>query len=243
MRTKVPARAWPAPIGAELWSHDGRQNPWRCPGCSHHWGFLLVGSAAHGWIGALIALPVSIGLFALSHRVARFSTRLRTVGDLAEAVAVLNVAALASPDEPLHEREIWTALRGVIRNTLGWDGSVLTTTRLIQNGYTRLTRLHWIAIGAGLAILMFLVGWLGCISFRDRRAIDSSDADHLGTWAWLWITAIQMRGRHTKRAKRTVPNATASLMEMTIFDDRGCDSMNPITTANAPLITPSVRHL
>src|SRR5215510_2790938 len=123
-------------------------------------GFLLVGSAAHGWIGALIALPVSIGLFALSHRVARLSTRLRTVGDLAEAVAVLNVAGLASPDEPLREREIWTALRGVIGNNLGWDGSVLPTTRLIQNGYTRLTRLHWVAIGAGLAILMFLVGWL-----------------------------------------------------------------------------------
>ena len=29
-------------------------------------------------------------------------------------------------------------------------------------------------------------------------------ADHLGTWAWLWIKAIQLRGKHTRR---TVPNA------------------------------------
>jgi hypothetical protein len=92
-------------------------------------GLPLVGSAAHGWIGALIALPISLGLLALSHRVGRFPTRLRTVGDLAQAVAALNVAALASPDEPLREREIWTALQGVIRNDLDWNGSVLPTTR------------------------------------------------------------------------------------------------------------------
>jgi|SRR5262249_8674540 len=92
-------------------------------------GLPLAGSAAHGWIGALMALPISLGLLALSHRIARFRTRLRTLGDLAQAVAALNVAALASPNDPLREREIWAALQGVIRNDLGWDGSVLPTTR------------------------------------------------------------------------------------------------------------------
>jgi len=96
-------------------------------------GLPLAGSAAHGWIGVLMALPISIGLLALSHRVKRLPTRLRTVGDLAETVAALNVAALASPDEPLREREIWTALQGVIRDNLGWDGPVLPTTRFFPD--------------------------------------------------------------------------------------------------------------
>jgi hypothetical protein len=38
----------------------------------------------------------------------------------------------------------------------------------------------------------------------------------------LWIKAIQMRGKHTTRAKRTVPNAIANLIQMTIFDYGGC---------------------
>ena len=81
----------------------------------------------------------------------------RTVGDLARTVAALNVAVLASPNEPLRKREIWTALRGVIQDNVDWNGPVLPTTRLIRNGYTRL---RWIAIGAGLGILTFLVRWL-----------------------------------------------------------------------------------
>jgi hypothetical protein len=93
-------------------------------------GLPLASFAAHGWVGTLMALPISIGLLALSNRVGRFPTGLRTVGDLARTVAALNVAALASPNEPLREREIWAALQGVIRNDLGWDGSVSPTTRL-----------------------------------------------------------------------------------------------------------------
>ena len=119
-------------------------------------GLPLVGYAARGSIGALIAVPVSIGLLALlSALPSRWPARLRTVRDLARAVAALNVAVLASPNEPLRKREIWTALRGVIQDNLDWNGPVLPTTRLIRNGYTGL---RWVVIGAGLGILTFLVG-------------------------------------------------------------------------------------
>jgi hypothetical protein len=92
----------------------------------------MVGCAAHGWTGTFIALPISFGLLAFQRPLRRFPTRLRTVRDLAQAVAALNVAALASPNEGLRKREIWPALEGVIRDNLDWSGSVLPTTRFFQ---------------------------------------------------------------------------------------------------------------
>jgi hypothetical protein len=62
----------------------------------------------------------------------QFPERLSTVGDLARAVAALNVAALASPDQPLRTREIWTALVEVIRDNLVWSGAVQPTTRFFK---------------------------------------------------------------------------------------------------------------
>ena len=79
------------------------------------------------------------------------------------------MAVLASPNEPQRKREIWTALRGVIQDNVDWNGPVLPTTRLIRNGYTGL---RWVAIGAGLGILMFLVGlavcWISTAHFIPR---------------------------------------------------------------------------
>jgi hypothetical protein len=62
----------------------------------------------------------------------RFPKRLGTVGDLARAVAALNIAALASPDQPLRTREIWTALVEIIRDNLVWSGAVQPTTRFFK---------------------------------------------------------------------------------------------------------------
>jgi hypothetical protein len=62
----------------------------------------------------------------------RFPERLRTVGDLARAVAALNVAALASSDQPLRKREIWVALVEIIRDNLVWSGAVRPTTRFFR---------------------------------------------------------------------------------------------------------------
>jgi hypothetical protein len=76
----------------------------------------------------------SISLVAWMFRcwLGRFPERLGTVGDLACAVAALNVAALASPKEPLRKREVWGALEGIIRDNLNWSGAVQLTTRFFR---------------------------------------------------------------------------------------------------------------
>jgi hypothetical protein len=83
----------------------------------------------YSWIGALIALPVPVVVLAVAVWVSRFPKRLGTVGELARAVAALNVATLANPNEPLRKREIWAALQEIIRNHLIWSGAVHPTTR------------------------------------------------------------------------------------------------------------------
>jgi len=95
-------------------------------------GLPLASYAYHGGFGALMALPISLALLTLLRFLGRFPARLRTVGDLARGVAALNVAALASPNEPLRRPEIWTALQGVIRHRLDWNGTVMPTTRFFR---------------------------------------------------------------------------------------------------------------
>jgi hypothetical protein len=96
-------------------------------------GLPLGGYALHGATAALFALPISLLLLMLVQYLARFPATLRTVGDLAHAVAALNVAALSPPNEPLREREIWSALVGIVRYDIGWSGPVLSTTRFFSD--------------------------------------------------------------------------------------------------------------
>jgi hypothetical protein len=88
---------------------------------------------AHGWYGALVSLPVSLAMLAASSRwLARFPKGMRTVGDLARAIAALNIAALSDGKEPIRRSEIWAALQGVIQDDLSPVGPVQPTTRFFR---------------------------------------------------------------------------------------------------------------
>jgi hypothetical protein len=88
---------------------------------------------ACGWIGDsvgfFLALPAALAGFWFARRLTRFPKWLATVGDLARAVAALNVAALRIPGEPLRKREIWTALEWIVGDMIGWRVPVQPAAR------------------------------------------------------------------------------------------------------------------
>lgn len=89
--------------------------------------------ATLGWLGLVLAAPLLIASLAVSGRwLSTLPQRITTVGDLARAVAVLNMSTLAGPDRPVRTREIWPALQMIIQDNLGLTAPVSPATRFFK---------------------------------------------------------------------------------------------------------------
>lgn len=87
------------------------------------------GAAAYRWTGAAVGVIGACGIIWLCVHFASAPKRIRTVGDLAKAVAGINIATLQLPGERLHDREVWSVLEENIRNLLSYDGPITRATR------------------------------------------------------------------------------------------------------------------
>jgi hypothetical protein len=97
----------------------------------------VAGSAAcvaiQGWLGLVLALPLLAASVSVSGCwLSALPKPTATVGDLARAVAALNVSALAGRDQPVRTREIWTALQAIIQDNLALTAPVQPTTRFFK---------------------------------------------------------------------------------------------------------------
>jgi hypothetical protein len=86
--------------------------------------------AGHGGIAAIV--PAAIVAKLVSDRLARFPSRIRTVGDLANAVAGLNASQLLPEGAPMRAKETWLVLEEVIRDDLAFNGSISGETRFFR---------------------------------------------------------------------------------------------------------------
>jgi hypothetical protein len=85
-------------------------------------GALVIGISAFG-LGGWLARKLHL---------VRVPRRLRTVGDLARAVAATNIAKLASANVPTRERDVWASLEYIIRDQLAWKGPITPESRFAQ---------------------------------------------------------------------------------------------------------------
>lgn len=94
----------------------------------------------HSLIGRLLG-AVLFGMLAfaggvmLAHRLRLegIPRHLRTMGDLATAVAATNIAKIADTHGPARERELWASLEYIIRSQLAWNGPITPESRFVQS--------------------------------------------------------------------------------------------------------------